>query len=84
MILEYIYIDVIILYFMEKSVKDLLNPVIEEPDELIKEVKVQDTGRQLILPLPALFSNILKIKRGSIFILKASIKNKGEYSIKLK
>lgn len=83
MIHKYIYIVLIILYTMKKRA-DLLNPRIKEPDELVREVKVQDTGRQLILPLPALFSSLLEIKKGSIFILKASIKNKGEYSIKLK
>jgi hypothetical protein len=65
------------------NIDEILSPTIKEPSEVNKEVKVQDTGRQLILPLPALFTQVLNIKKGHKFILKASIDGK-EYSIKLK
>ncbi|MBS3085307.1 hypothetical protein J4225_01325 [Candidatus Pacearchaeota archaeon] len=67
---------------MKKSnIGDVLNPTIKEPQEILKEVKVQHTGRQLVLPIPSLFAEIVGIKKGDIFIFKASLKNK-EYSIR--
>ncbi len=63
--------------------EEILSPTIKEIEELHKEVKVQDTGRQLVLPLPALFVQLTKIKRGDIFIFHSSLNGK-EYSITLK
>ncbi len=64
--------------------EDILEPRIEQPKELIKEINVQDTGRQFILQLPVQFVELLGIKKGDKFIIKASLNNPEDYSIKLK
>jgi hypothetical protein len=65
---------------------DVKKPIglIIEPEELIKEVKVQDTGRQFILQLPREFTRVLEIKKGDIFVIKVPLKEISKYSIKLK
>jgi hypothetical protein len=62
---------------------DIFEKEIEEPEEVVKKVKVQDTGRQFILQLPRDFIDALDIEKGDIFILKVPLNNKKNYSIKL-
>ena len=64
--------------------KDILVPKINQPKELIKEVKIQYTGRQFILQLPIQFVELLNIKKGDKFIIKAPLDSPDKYSIKLK
>lgn len=59
-------------------------PELDEPEILKKEVKVQYTGRQFILPLPIDFIDALDLEKGDIFIIEVPLKNKKSYSIKLK
>ena len=65
---------------LEKS----LEPRIDEPEVLIKEVKAQHTGRQMIIQIPSLVVEALGIKKGDIFIFKIPLFKKKDYSIKLK
>lgn len=62
--------------------EDILTPKIKEPDEIKKKVKVQYTGRQLILPIPAQFAEIVNLKKGDMFLFRVSIKNKKDFEIK--
>lgn len=64
--------------------KDILVPKIDQPKELIKEVKVQYTGRQFILQLPIQFVELLNIKKGDKFIIKVPLNYPDKYSIRLK
>ena len=66
---------------MEEEVD--LDKLIEEPDILIKKVKVQHTGRQFTLPLPIDFIDALDIEKGDTVIIKVPLSKKKEYSIKL-
>ena len=68
----------------KEEIEKMLTPKIEEPEELIKEVKVQDTGRQLIVQIPVQIAEALKINKGDIVIFKVPLKNIKEYSIKVK
>jgi len=72
---------------MQKSPKrgeDSLTPKVEEPKTLIREVKVQDTGRQLIIQIPSQIAEALNIKKGDIINFNVPLDNIKEYSIKLK
>lgn len=59
-------------------------PELDEPEILKKEVKVQHTGRQYLLPLPIDFIDALDLKKGDVFIIEVPLNNKKAYSIKLK
>jgi len=59
-------------------------PELEEPEILKKEVKVQHTGRQYLLPLPMDIIDALDIEKGDVFIIKVPLNNKKAYSIKFK
>lgn len=59
-------------------------PIITEPEVIIKEVKVQSTGRQLIVQLPVAIQEALEINKGDTFVFTVSMKNPKEYSIKIK
>ena len=61
-----------------------MNPEIKEPKEIVKEVKVQHTGRQFLIQLPIDFIESMNIKKGDVFIIKVPLKDKKKYSIKLK
>ncbi len=61
-----------------------LNPKIKEPKEVLKEVKVQYTGRQYIIQLPIDFVDVMDIEKGDIFIIKVPLEDRSKYSIKLK
>lgn len=67
-----------------KKVETRLTPRIKEPGEIIKEVKIQSTGRQLITPIPALVVEALGIVKGDKVIFRVSLRRKNEYSIKIK
>ncbi len=66
-----------------KSILKKVKPVIEEPEEIVKKVKIQDTGRQLVIQIPIRIANALNIKKGDMLVFKVPLKKKGEYSIKL-
>ncbi len=68
----------------KEEVEEMLTPRIDEPDELVKEVKVQDTGRQLIIQIPAQVAEALRITKGDAIIFRVPLKNVKSYSIKLK
>ena len=61
-----------------------LNPRIEEPDTIIKEVNVQDTGRQLLIQIPVQVVELLNIKKGDKFVFEVPLKSPNKYSFKLK
>jgi len=61
-----------------------LNPKIEEPDPLIKEVNIQHTGRQFLVQIPIQVAEILNIKKGDKFIFEVPLKSPERYSFKLK
>ncbi|MBI2632622.1 hypothetical protein HYW75_06460 [Candidatus Pacearchaeota archaeon] len=73
---------------MQKSLKkgegDNLTPKVQEPEELIKEVKVQDTGRQFVVQIPAQVVEALNIEKGDIITFKVPLDKVKDYSIKLK
>ena len=59
-------------------------PTIKEQKELVKEVKLQYTGRQYLLQLPRGFVEALDLEKGDVFIIKVPLNNVKNYSIKLK
>ena len=65
---------------------DILAPRIEEPDILIKEVKIQHTGRQFTLPIPIQVVEALDIEKGDIIVFEVPLeeKDKNKYKIRLK
>lgn len=66
------------------KIEDELTKKIEQPDEIVKQVKLQHTGRQYILQIPADVVNALDLEKGDIFIIKVPLENKNEHLIKLK
>lgn len=80
---------------MEKEIDKNLTPIIEEEEEIIREVRVQTSKRkekkekkrkkyiQYFIQIPAPIIEELNIEKGDIFIFKVPL-NKKEYSIKLK
>jgi len=65
----------------KKTTEEVLSPNINKT-EIIKEVKVQDTGRQFIIQIPADVINSLDIEKGDKVIFKVPLKEKDKYSIK--
>ncbi len=57
--------------------------LIEEPDVLVKKVKLQYTGRQFTLPIPIDIIDALDIEKGDVFIMTVPLNDKKNYSIKL-
>ena len=68
---------------MKEIGEDEITPKIKEPKILVKEIRVQDTGRQLILQLPSQVVELLNISKGDKFIIKIPLDNLKEYSIKI-
>ncbi len=56
---------------------------IEEPEVLVKKIKVQYTGRQFTLAIPIDVIDALDIEKGDTFIINIPLNNKKNYSIKL-
>lgn len=59
----------------------VLDNKIEEPDEVIKKIKLQHTGRQYTLAIPVSIIDALDLEKGDLFIFKVPLKNKNDYSI---
>ena len=68
----------------KEELDEMLTPRIKEPEILEKGVKIQDTGRQLIIQIPAQIAQALDINKGDVIIFRVPLKNVKEYSIKLK
>ena len=64
--------------------EDNLTLKVQEPNELVKEVRVQYTGRQLIVQIPVQIVEALNIKKGDLLTFRVPLDNLKEYSIKLK
>ncbi len=79
---RYIYKRVIHSKIMVKESD--LNPKIEEPDPLRKEVNIQHTGRQFIVQIPIQIIEILNIKKGDKFVFEVPLKFPKKYSFRLK
>lgn len=57
---------------------------IEEPDVLMKEVKIQSTGRQLIVQIPVAVADALDVEKGDTVIFKIPLAHKTDYQITIK
>ncbi len=66
------------------EIDKLLMPKIIEPTEINREVKIQHTGRQLVVQIPAEVAYTLDIEKGDFFVFKIPLSNKKQYSIKFK
>jgi hypothetical protein len=72
--------------YMPKSDKiedDSLTPKVEEPKELIKEVRIQNTGRQFVVQIPVQIVEALDIEKGDIITFRVPLDKIKDYSIKL-
>ncbi len=57
---------------------------IKEPDIITKEQKLQFSGRQYSIQIPVDIIDALDLDKGDVFIFKVPLKNKKNYSIKIK